>query len=261
MNRENFFQRIIDDYLFLDLKNMSELTQKEGEGGGAASYPMLAACVSGMELLGGLLYKKDYSHTRDWNYFEYYWNEYLIKINPAYEPYGKMFWDLVRNGVAHTYIAKAAITVTKENPANHLVFHGKNKFNIDCTEFYKDFLKSYESLVKPKLKAEDSFTAQIDKNIGILLQESDDFSKEVFSKIKNPGTPIATKTTEIFSPTPSGIGLSTTMTTTMIPDNIRQKFGQTLHPNRAFISGASLMTQESAESLKKSLEEDQLFNP
>jgi hypothetical protein len=41
MNRSDFFKQIVDDYLFLDLRNMAKLEQKDGEGGGAASYPIV----------------------------------------------------------------------------------------------------------------------------------------------------------------------------------------------------------------------------
>jgi hypothetical protein len=118
---------------------MSELVQKDGDDGGAAGYPILATCVSGMELLGSILYPKDYNRHKDWDYFEHYWSNYLAVLDAKYQPFGKIFWVLVRHGVAHTYMAKSAITVTKGDKSNHLVFHANNKrFNIDCMEFYLD---------------------------------------------------------------------------------------------------------------------------
>ncbi len=79
MDRNNFFKQIVDNYLFLDLRNISELEQKEGEEDDAAGYPMLTTCVSGMELLGGLLYGRNYNSSRNWNYFEHYRDNYLVK--------------------------------------------------------------------------------------------------------------------------------------------------------------------------------------
>jgi hypothetical protein len=249
MSGLDFFQHLIDGYLFLDLRNMSEVEQKEGENGGGVGYPMLSTCVSGMELLGGLLYGKDYHHSRDWEYFEHYWNEYLVKVDGRYAPYSKLFWSLVRNGVAHTYMAKAAITVTKGKKEHHLVFYDDGaKFNIDCFEFYRDFLTSYQKYVRPKLANDDPFTSQVEKNVNLLLEESNDFCKKVFAELKaarSPQSPAGH-----FAPTPSGTGPSTT-TTTLIPDEVRQS----LHANPRRISGASLADPQALAALRKQQEQ------
>src|SRR5690606_7580453 len=112
------------------------------------------------------------------------------KVDTRYTPFAKLFWKLVRNGVAHTYIAKAAITVTKGQKDRHLVFHDNGiRFNIDCRQFYEDFVASYENYVQPKLAADDVFTAQVQKNIDIMLRESGDFCKTVFTELQPPAMP------------------------------------------------------------------------
>lgn len=257
MNRSDFFKQIIDNYLFLDLRNMAGLEQKDGEGGGAASYPMLATCVSGIELLGGLLSPQDYNHKNDKTYFIHYWDEYLVKTEPKYMDYAELFWRLVRNSVAHTYMAKVAITVTKGDKANNLVFHSDdNRFNIDCVAFYWDFKKSYDELVKPKLITNDSFTEQVDKNIAGLLTESETLCDEVLAPLRTVtrDQPIVTVSTGADSfQTPSGINIPAG-TTTVIPDDVRQKLTEAqvklTIPNTTFASGASMLTQEATEDLK-----------
>ena len=264
MNRGDFFKQIIDSYLFFDLKNMAEVKQKDGEPAGAASYPMLATCVSGIELLGGLLYKRDYTAADNWIYFEHYWNNYLVNSEPRYTDYGRLFWKLVRNGVAHTYMAKVGISVTKGNRSDHLIFHdNNNRFNIDCIAFYEDFKKSYEDLVKPTLDANDAFTAQVDKNIAAMLTESDTLCDEILTPLKPAASStLTTETTTVPGPTPSGINATTT---TMIPDDVRKKLFEaqkhTIISNTARASGATLMTQEMAESLKKTNEENFFKQP
>lgn len=250
MNRSDFFKHLIDGYLMLDLRNMSELEQKDDENGGGVGYPMLATCVSGMELLGGVLYNGKYNHHKDWDYFEHYWNEYLTKVDARYAPFAKLFWKLVRNGVAHTYMAKAAITVTKGQQDNHLIFHnGGAQFNIDCRQFYLDFLASYQQHVKPKLAAEGDFTVQVQKSIDILLQESDDLCKKIFAELQPPAAPnpALAGASGPTGPTPSGTQPPATMatTTTVIPHDVHKRMF------RARISGASGMTQKAAESLKR----------
>lgn len=251
---------LIDGYLFHDLKNMAEVEQKKGENGGGVGYPMLATCVSGMELLGGLLYNEDYSHKEDRIYFEHYWNEYLVKAHPAYKSFARLFWSLVRNGVAHTYMAKTAITVTKGQKEHHLIFYDNNtKLNIDSLEFYKDFLESYKSQVKPKLSNTSALTSQVEKNIGIMLKESDDHCKKIFAELRatlakemgNPSTHVG--------PTPSGTNTPATTTTTLIPDDVREKLAQDFRTKvspTSRISGASLASPEALQSLKRKLEQD-----
>jgi len=256
MNRANFFRHIIDEYLFLDLKNMVELQQKDGEAAGAASYPILATCVSAMELLGGLLFPGDYSdsQTKSKEYFDYYWNNYLVKVNQEYRPYSEVFWRLVRHGVAHTYIAKAAITVTKGQRDAHLkLYQGNTRFNIDCQVLYDDFLKSYSEQVKPLLEADNAFTQQVDKNIELLLNGSEIRSHEVLADLVS-----AAQHPDDTAPsswqTPSGVAPSTTNTTTMVPDDIRRKFAMQhklqITRDAAIRSTATTLTQEAAESLK-----------
>ncbi|HUD07685.1 MAG TPA: hypothetical protein VMQ52_01255 [Candidatus Saccharimonadales bacterium] len=255
MIRTEFFKQIVDEYLFLDLKNMVEIQQKAGEPAGAASYPILATCVSAMELLGGLLSSEDYSdnQSKSKGYFEHYWNEYLIKVNPAYSRYLDLFWQLVRHGVAHTYIAKTAITVTKGKKDSHLVLYSDNtRFNIDCQVFYEDFLKSYNDQVKPLLVADNAFTKQVDKNIDLLLSGSEERSQKVLAPLVPTTRPSDDSKSDTWQ-TPSGIA-PTTQTTTVVPDNIRQEFNEqqklNITKDAQIRSGASMITQETAESLK-----------
>lgn len=190
MNISEFLERIIDGYLFPDLQNMAGCKLEDGQTGGGVGYPMLATCASGMELLGGLLDPRDYkdSVSRSREYFEHYWNKYLVRVRQEYSLYAKLFWTLVRNGVAHTYMAKAAIIVIKDAGSLHLYLSspdaGQTKtFIIDCLAFYEDFRTSYEKLVRPQLCGDDDFSRQVEKNINLMLVKSEEKCQKEFAKL------------------------------------------------------------------------------
>lgn len=220
MTQAEFFNHIIDGYLLHDLRNMADVQLREGEDKGGLGYPMLATIASGMELLGGVLqtdhiYEDHARNSR--SYFNSYWNDYLVPTNTAYEPHADTFWALVRNGVAHTYIAKVGITVSKNLPEAHLQRHGNNLLNIDCTELYKDFVNSYLCIAKPKLESDPNLVQRIQLNIDALMAGSATRSSQFIAGDEMAATTAAVTTA-------SGIlseHLTTNQTTTVIPDNLR----------------------------------------
>lgn len=133
---------------------MGRVKLKKGQRIGGVAYPTINAILSGMELLGGLLQTTTFStSSSDGNtYFLNYWNNYLSKQNPKYAPYGSIFRKLVRHGIAHTYLTKTGIWILKGNSSEHLKIYtsGGNRYMIiDIGEFFKDFIASYQALVRP----------------------------------------------------------------------------------------------------------------
>jgi hypothetical protein len=215
VTQTQFFNHIIDGYLLHDLKNMAAVELGEGEDKGALGYPMLATIASGMELLGGLLQTDHIYHdvaSNSAGYFAHYWDNYLSKKTEAYEPYRGTFWQLVRHGVAHTYIAKVGITVSKNLPEAHLITHARNRLNIDCNELYKDFVASYLELAKPKFEQDADFASRVQLNVDALLSGSETRSSQFIA-----GDEAAT----VITTTASGIADTMPVSTTMIPDDIR----------------------------------------
>jgi hypothetical protein len=247
MQLEDFFSHLIDGYLLLDLKNMAAQKQFRGEKAGALGYPMIATLLPAMELLGGILQPNDYSdETKNGKiYFLYYWDNYLGKINKDYtNNLGEIFYNLIRHGTAHTFITKIGITATKRQPQNHLVpyttSNGNQRLNVDCYSLYKDFKKSY-TLVKKILRNQNN-KIQVQKNINLLIEQSENKSKKVFDQYL-PSQQV-TSTSKSFT-TSSDIN---NQTTTMIPDDVQKKLSQTFQSTAYPMSGASLITQESAKN-------------
>lgn len=152
MNIEEFLTKHIEGYLFCDLEKMAEIKLKPSEQYGAAGYPMIATVLSGIELLGGILSIASFDTKKSNEYFDNYWENYLSKCCPRYdiENLSDLFRNLVRHGLAHTFLAKPGILVTKGEPQSHLqIDSGRQEMTIDAIEFYKDFKQSYFDLVRP----------------------------------------------------------------------------------------------------------------
>jgi hypothetical protein len=155
MDLEDFLKRFVEGYLFHDLDNMATLTVPAGQDDGAAGYPMISTTASGIELLGGLLSQQPFStgNSSGNAYFLDYWNRCLSVTNSDYQNLGELFRKLVRHGLAHTFLAKHGILVTKRNPAIHAptfkIDTTRQELIIDCVDFYNDFKRSYQEHIQP----------------------------------------------------------------------------------------------------------------
>lgn len=157
MDIEAFLQQYVEEYLFKDLKNMAKIKLEPLETAGAASYPMIATTLAGMELLGWLLYEKEehFDRKKGDAYFHHYWNDYLAKENGKYPRGGgvsNLIRGLARHGLAHASLAKPGVWVTKGKPQSHMsISKTSAKLTIDAIELFKDFENSYWNSVKPCL--------------------------------------------------------------------------------------------------------------
>lgn len=156
---EKFLKLFVEGYLFHDLRKMDEITLGHGEVYGKACYPMLASVAAGIELLGYLTSDeplatettdpKRAEHQAN-DHFTYYWANYLSKVNKRYKPFVELFRELVRNGLAHMFLAKPGVFVDKglNSPIPHLATNGQVVF-VNCTIFAADFVQSYNHFVRP----------------------------------------------------------------------------------------------------------------
>jgi hypothetical protein len=148
----NYLEKYIDGYLLCDLESIAyDISPKKHPG--AAGYPLILTICSGMELLGALLRPKigeKYDEELGIKYFGHYWKHYLSKINPEYDKYGDAARSLVRNGLAHLYMAKPRIGVVKSNSKYHLK-QLDDHLVFDAVMLYEDFKKSYLEIAKPIL--------------------------------------------------------------------------------------------------------------
>jgi len=120
-------------------------------------YPMVSTTLAGIELLGGLLLSvRLHVHTKNgMSRFLLFWDNYLVKDFPVYKGFGKLFYNLLRSGIAHTYTAKHGVYVTKGS-ATPLRFDDTNRrVYIDSNVFAQDFLTAYRNNVTPLVSMVD----------------------------------------------------------------------------------------------------------
>lgn len=148
---EEFLNKFVEGYLFHDLESMEKITLPPGQDDGAVGYPMISTVMAGIELLGNLLLPTSdpFDPNSGNNYFYNYWDNYFAKHKPIYTNLGQLFRTLIRHGVAHTFVAKPGIFVTKGNNQEIRLDTTRQELYVDCNVLFNDFKQSYIDLVKP----------------------------------------------------------------------------------------------------------------
>lgn len=178
MNILEFKESFIEGYLFNDLRSMS--TKQDY---GALGYPMVVSILAGMELFGRLLSGKD-----NRSGFVYYWDNFFVKQNQRYSLLGELIYQLVRNGIAHSFITKPGIFITKdEKQGNAITMDESKNIYIDANLLFSEFENSYNSLVKPifenkRLPQNKTVQMQLDKLMADCHRNSKTEFKNLLSK-------------------------------------------------------------------------------
>jgi hypothetical protein len=167
MKIKSFLKNNVEGYLFKDLKTMKNVKLRKNQKTGYLGYPIVMSVVSGIELLGGLMQKNTFEMRRhSAEYFKNYFENYFEISCPKYSGLSDIFLSLIRNGLAHTFLTKTGILITKGNPSGHLkVMKINNDYylNIDAIEFLNDFKISYEKQVVPIVWGSSTSTTSINK--------------------------------------------------------------------------------------------------
>ena len=153
MKIENFLIKFVEGYLFKDLESMVNIELAEVKEFGGAGYPVVSTALSGMELLGNLLTPgtSPFNPNSGNDYFLYFWNSYLSQEYPAYSGLGRLFRQLMRNGISHTFVAKPGIFVEKGTNRQVSVDTIRQEVYVDCKVLFREFEDVYNKKVKPIL--------------------------------------------------------------------------------------------------------------
>lgn len=154
MDLDYFLTEYVEGFLFKDLEKMAEIRLGAGETKGSAAYPMVASALAGMELLGMLLYQREYCPGHGDSHFRNYSRHFLTRAHPKYGSKAEvadMVRDLIRNGLAHVFLPKPGITITKDRcPSRHFVVDVEHQvFVIDALCLCDDLISSYRETVRP----------------------------------------------------------------------------------------------------------------
>jgi hypothetical protein len=104
---------------------------------------MVMNCCSGIELLGSLISSDGFDKHKGAEYFRLYWVTYLY---PNMPDISTEFYKLVRHGLAHAFVTKPWINVTKRQQGMHLRFKD-DVFYVDSTALANDLRQSYSRFV------------------------------------------------------------------------------------------------------------------
>jgi hypothetical protein len=147
-----FLEQFIERYLFADLETLKTAGPSQPLADGHVGYPTFMACAAGIEVLGLLISPDEYTKESSGGAngpsrnFVRYWSTYLYPDEPR-SLVGDAIFQLVRNGVAHTFAAKAP-TISKRGA--HLErIDGVARVNV--VTLANDFRKSYADNLRPIL--------------------------------------------------------------------------------------------------------------
>lgn len=211
MDVEEFLKKVVEGYLFHDLESMAKVTVPPSTDG-ALGYSMMATTLAGIELLGSLLLPNadPYNPHKGDVYFLDYWDNYLVKEQPAYTGLGSLFRKMLRHGIAHIFLAKPGIFIEKGNGRRVAIDTTRQELFIDCNVFYGDFQKSYSNHVRPiidktaksPLTRVANMQSRLDSMITVYLQDAN----KAFSSLSNldPSIHVVTSGIRIANINPRG---------------------------------------------------------
>lgn len=152
MNVEDFLKQFVEDYLLRDLASMAAIAPPAGETG-ACGYSMVLVTLAGCELLGALSYTKPFDPRSGSEHFTHFWQKGLYPTDPVRSNLAPTIYKLVRHGLAHAFVTKPLILVTKnKGTKDHLCRDAADVLTIDCLALADDFRTGYKRFVVPQLR-------------------------------------------------------------------------------------------------------------
>ena len=148
---KDFLTQNVKGYLFDDIRSMCD-----PQPAGGCGYPLLMTVCSGIELLGMLssyLEQEFQTHRMSDKYFLDYWQKALYPGDRDRRNAGKAVYQLVRHGLAHSFVTKGNLTVVNRAGEPHFT-RTPVEVIINAYELATDFTGSYQSeFLDKRLKA------------------------------------------------------------------------------------------------------------
>jgi hypothetical protein len=149
---EGFLKQFIEDYLLRDLDSMAAVSPPPGQTG-ACGFSMVLVTLAGCELLGALTHTRPFHPRNGAEQFYHFWRNGLYPNDRVRADLAPAIRKLVRHGLAHAFVPKPLILVTKnKGTKNHLSCDAEGVLIVDCLTLAEDFRTAYEQFVKPKIQ-------------------------------------------------------------------------------------------------------------
>src|SRR5262245_39189384 len=113
MTLNQYLEQFIEGYLLEDLRSMAEIRVAPAKQSGAVGYPIVMTVLSGVEVLGVLTSQAPYNENNGAARFGEYWRGYMYPDREAFGRLHALMYEFVRHGLAHAYMTKPMIRVTK----------------------------------------------------------------------------------------------------------------------------------------------------
>ncbi len=144
---DEFLSHHVENYLFYDIGFM----ERDDEMGGGVGYPMLMTCCAGIEFLGALRSRSRFqARGLGYQYFREYWGACLYP-NPPFNAFDVQVYQLIRHGIAHSFVTKGHIGVVRKQPHLHFKQGANNLLLVDAVQLGRDLKASYLAAIKPIL--------------------------------------------------------------------------------------------------------------
>jgi hypothetical protein len=122
---------------------------------------MVLVTLAGCELLGALTHTRPFDSRNGAEHFSHFWRNGLYPKDRARADLAPTIRKLVRHGLAHAFVPKPLILVTKNKGSrNHLSCDAEGVLTVDCLMLAEDFRAAYEHFVKPKLQTAERGSLQ-----------------------------------------------------------------------------------------------------
>ena len=152
MTFDAYLEQFIEGYLLEDLNSMAPISLAEVKRYGAVGYPMVMTVLSGVELLGVLTSRATFTPANGAARFGEYWRNYMYPARPAAQRLDSLMYDFIRHGLAHLFMTKPMIRVTKYRDPGHL--HRSPKSDVICVDaliLADEFAEAYWSRLRPNV--------------------------------------------------------------------------------------------------------------
>jgi hypothetical protein len=155
MTLDEYLAQFIEGYLLEDLRSMGSISPPANTAYGAVGYPMVMTAMAGIEVLGVLTSKSKFSAENGSDRFGDFWRHYVYVEQPALQRLHSLVYQMVRHGLAHAFLAKPMIRVTKHRDPNHLrrVKDGEVLI-LDALTLADDFATAYGQRLRPRIVGE-----------------------------------------------------------------------------------------------------------
>ena len=151
MTLDDYLAQFIEGYLLEDLASMASIKLADGKRYGAVGYPMVMTVLSGIEVLGVLTSQARFNPEHGAPRFGEFWQRFVYADRPAVQRLDALVYAFVRHGLAHAFMTKPMIRVTKHHDPTHLCKDAEGILCLDALTFAEEFVASYRQRLRPQI--------------------------------------------------------------------------------------------------------------